>query len=47
MTAQWAVNSQSGKQFIIATGGVSRDTVAVVVTGDFLLLFRHLKKKIP
>ena len=34
-----AVNSQSGEQFIIATGGVSRDTVAAVVTGDFFASF--------
>ena len=44
LTAQWAVNSQSGEQFIIATGGFSRDTVASVPT-TFLLLFSSTEKR--
>ena len=44
-TARWAVCSQSGEQFIIATWGVSRDTVAVVVTNDFFASFFFAWKK--
>ena len=44
LTAQWAVNSQSGEQFIIATGGFSRNTVASV-PATFLLLFSSPEKR--
>ena len=44
-TVRWTVCSQSGEQFIIATWGVSRDTVAVVVTNDFFASFFFAEKK--
>ena len=44
LTARGAVNSQSGEQFIIATGGFSRDTV-VSVPATFLLLFSSPEKR--
>ena len=45
LTARWAVNSQSGEQFIIATRGFSPGH-SRKCPGAFLLLFQHLKKKI-
>ena len=45
MTARWAVNSQSGEQFIIATRGFKPGTQSQVSRRLFCFFFLRLKKE--